>query len=73
MATANIAAPRKSTPWLPMTRTVRSVKSGPSSAPAVPPAAMTGNSRRAWPLSKSSTRKLQKTDSRNRFRTLMKT
>ena len=42
-------------------------------ARAVPPAAITGNSRFACPESKSSTRKLQKTETRKRLSTLMKT
>ena len=42
-------------------------------APALPPAAMTPNSRLVWPRSNSSSRKLQNTEIRNRFTTLMNT
>jgi hypothetical protein len=60
-------------PLLPMTPTVRSDTSGPASAPALPPAAMMPNRRFVWPVSNSSSRKLQNIEMRNRFSTLMKT
>jgi hypothetical protein len=72
-AKTNSAAPTKRMPAFPMVRAVKSVNNGPTRAPAVPPAAITGKSRFACPESKSSTRKLQKTETRKRLRTLMKT
>ena len=53
--------------------TVRSATKGPTSAPALPPAAMTPNKRFVCPRSKISSRKLQKTEIKNRLTTLMKT
>ena len=41
--------------------------------PVVPPAAMTPNSRCVWPGANSSSRKLQKTETMNRFSTLIQT
>ena len=47
------------------------VSKGPQMAPAVPPAAMKPNSRRACRLVKMSVMKLQKTDTTNRLKTLV--
>ena len=67
------AVPRYSTPALPTSSTIRRVVSGPTSAPSVPPAAMKPNSRRTCSLENISSRKLQNTDTRIRFSTLMQT
>ena len=73
IATTNSAALTNRMPLSPMKRTVRSEISGPASAPALPPAAITPNRRFVWPRSNSSSRKLQNIETRNRFTTLMNT
>ncbi len=73
IAMANMAAATYRMPASPIVVTVRSDTNGPASAPALPPAAITPNSRFVWPRSKISSRKLQNIDSKNRFTTLMNT
>ncbi len=46
---------------------------GPNSAPPMPPSAISGNNRRAWPLSKTSAMKLQNSETTNRLNTLTQT
>jgi hypothetical protein len=62
-----------STPVLPTNGTTRSVISGPISAPVVPPAAITPNRRWVCATLNSSSRKLQNTETMNRFSTLIQT